>query len=166
MDNNSRSSFMFGELLALNTVYRISAGRIDELKSFKAQDLLLVQIESNFNFEKRAIKLARSPCYIVQSCELDVNTFLCFYRARQDNACEVNEESNLHAASVLKARSFLQRASVHLFFILKHCSKLKLRFSKTYIFKESLKAMMKTVFILRCHSPVDVKPTFNEPPLN
>ena len=36
MDNNSRSSFMFGELLALNTVYRISAGRIGELKSLKA----------------------------------------------------------------------------------------------------------------------------------
>ena len=102
MDNNSRSSFMFGELLALNTVYRISAGRIGELKSLKAQDLLLVQIESNLNFKKRAIKLARSPCYIVQSCKLDVNTFLCFYCARQDSACEVNEESNLHAASVLK----------------------------------------------------------------
>ena len=36
MDNNSRSSFMFGELFALNTVYRILAGRIGELKSFKA----------------------------------------------------------------------------------------------------------------------------------
>ena len=33
MDNKSRSSFTFGELVALNTKYRISAGRIGELKS-------------------------------------------------------------------------------------------------------------------------------------
>ena len=53
------------------------------------------------------IKLARSPCYIVQSCEQDLNTFHCFYRAKQDNGCEVNETSNLHAANVLKACSFV-----------------------------------------------------------
>ena len=77
------------------------------LKSHKAQDVLLVQIESNFNFKRHVIKLARSPCYIVQSCQQDLNTFLSFYRAKQDNGCEFNEASNLHAANVLKARSFV-----------------------------------------------------------
>ena len=33
-------------------------------------------------------------CCIVQSCEQDLNAFLCFYRAKQDNGCEVNEASN------------------------------------------------------------------------
>ena len=33
MDNNSRYSIMFGELIALDTKCRISAGRIGELKS-------------------------------------------------------------------------------------------------------------------------------------
>ena len=56
MDNKSRYSFMFGELVALDIEYRISAGRIGELKSLKAQDVLLVQIESNFNLKKRVIK--------------------------------------------------------------------------------------------------------------
>ena len=50
---------------------------------------------------------ARSPCYIAQSCEQDLNPFLCFYRAKQDNGCEINETSNLHEANVLKDRSFL-----------------------------------------------------------
>ena len=36
MDNKSRYSFMFGELVALDIEYRISAGRISELKSLKA----------------------------------------------------------------------------------------------------------------------------------
>ena len=107
MDNKSRYSFMFGELVALDIEYRISAGRIGELKSLKAQDVLLVQIESNFNFKKRVIKLARSPCYIVQSCKQDLNPFLCFYRAKQDNGGQVNETGNLDATNVLKARSFV-----------------------------------------------------------
>ena len=47
---------MFGELVALNTEYRTSVGRIGKLKSLKALDILLVQIESNFNFKKRVIK--------------------------------------------------------------------------------------------------------------
>ena len=33
LNDKSRSSFTFGELVALNTKYRISAGRIGELKS-------------------------------------------------------------------------------------------------------------------------------------
>ena len=45
--------------------------------------------------------MAQSPCNIVQSCEQDLNKFLCFYRAKQDNSCEVNEANNLHAANVL-----------------------------------------------------------------
>ena len=45
--------------------------------------------------------MARSPCNIVQSCDQDLNKFLCFYRAKQDNSCEVDEASNLHAANVL-----------------------------------------------------------------
>ena len=107
MDNKSRYSFMFGELVALYTEYRISAGCIGELKSLKAQDVLLIQIERNFIFKRRALKLARSPYYIVQCCKQDLNTFLCFYRAKQDHGCEVNEASNLHTANVLKARSFV-----------------------------------------------------------
>ena len=51
--------------------------------------------------------MARSPCYIVQSCKQDLNTFLCFYRAKKDNGCEVNEANNLHVANLLKARSFV-----------------------------------------------------------
>ena len=104
---------MFGELVALDTEYRLSAGHIGELKSLKAQGVLFEQIESNFNYKKRVIKLARSPCYIVQSCKQDLNTFLCFYRAKQDNGCEVNEANNLHAANVFKKLVLLfQRASV------------------------------------------------------
>ena len=53
------------------------------------------------------MKLARSPCYIVQSCKQDLNPFLCFYCAKQDNGCQVNEAGNLNAANVLKARSFV-----------------------------------------------------------
>ena len=56
MDKQSRYSFMLGKLVALDTEYRISAGRIGDLKSLKAQDVLLVQIESNFNFKKRVLK--------------------------------------------------------------------------------------------------------------
>ena len=56
MDNQSRYSFMLGKLVALDTEYRIQAGRIGDLKSLKAQDVLLVQIESNFNFKKRVLK--------------------------------------------------------------------------------------------------------------
>ena len=56
MDDQSRYSFMLGKLVSLDTAYRISAGRIGDLKSLKAQDVLLVQIESNFNFKKRVIK--------------------------------------------------------------------------------------------------------------
>ena len=107
MHKNSRYSIMFGELIALDTKCRISAGRIGELKSLKAQDVFLVQIESNFNFKRSVIKLTRSPCYIVQSCKQDVNTFLCFYRAKKDNGCEVNVASNSHVANLLKARSFV-----------------------------------------------------------
>ena len=58
---------MFGELVALDIEYRISAGRIGELKSLKAQDVPLGQVERNFNFKRCVIKLARSPCYIAQS---------------------------------------------------------------------------------------------------
>ena len=107
MHNKSRQSLMFGELVALDTEYRTSVGRIGKLKSLKAQDILLVQIESNFNFKKRVIKLARSPCYIVQSCKQDLNPFLCFYRAKQDHGGQVNETGNLDATNVLKARSFV-----------------------------------------------------------
>ena len=107
MHNKSRQSLMFGELVALDTEYRTSVVRIGKLKSLKVQDVLFVQIESNFNFKKRVIKLARSPCYIVQSCKQDLNPFLCFYRAKQDNDCQVNEAGNLDAANVLKARSFV-----------------------------------------------------------
>ena len=107
MHNKSRQSLMFGELVALDTEYRTSVGRIGKLKSLKVQDVLFVQIESNFNFKKRVIKLARSPCYIVQSCKQDLNPFLCFYRAKQDNGGQVNETGNLDATNVLKARSFV-----------------------------------------------------------
>ena len=107
MHNKSRQSLMFGELVALDTEYRTSVGRIGKLKSLKAQDILLVQIESNFNFKKRVIKLARSPCYIVQSCKQDLNPFLCFYRAKQDHGGQFNETGNLDATNVLKARSFV-----------------------------------------------------------
>ena len=107
MENKSRYSFLFGELVALDIEYRISAGCIGELKSLKAEDVLFVQIDSNFNFKRCYMKFARSTCYIVQSCKQDLDTFLCFYRAKQDNGCEVNEASNLHAANVLKARSFV-----------------------------------------------------------
>ena len=41
----------------------------------------------------------------MQSREQELNTFLCFYPAKQDNSCEVDEASNLHAANVSKARS-------------------------------------------------------------
>ena len=75
--------------------YRMSAGREGELKSLKAQEVLLVESEGNFNRKRRAIKLARSPCSIVQSCKQDHNTSLCLYRANQDNGCEVNEASSL-----------------------------------------------------------------------
>ena len=51
------------------------------------------------------IKLARSPRSVVQICEQDLNTFLCFYHAKQENGCEVNKASNFHAINVLKARS-------------------------------------------------------------
>ena len=53
------------------------------------------------------IKLARSPRSVVQICEQDLNTFLCFYHAKQENGCEVNKASNFHAINVLKARSFV-----------------------------------------------------------
>ena len=68
---------------------------------------MLVQIESNFNFKKRAIHLTRWSCYTVQSWKQDLNTFLCLYRAKEDNGCDVNEASNWHAANVLKASSFV-----------------------------------------------------------
>ena len=92
MDNKSRYSFML-------CLYRWA-------KKLSSLGRPLVQIENNFNFKKRVIKLARSPCYIVQSCERDLNIFLYFYRAKQDNGCEVNEASNLHAANVLDWSSF------------------------------------------------------------
>ena len=92
MDNKSRYSFML-------CLYRWA-------KKLSSLGRPLVQIENNFNFKKRVIKLARSPCYIVQSCERDLNIFLYFYRAKQDNGCEVNEASNLHAANVLNWSSF------------------------------------------------------------
>ena len=68
---------------------------------------MLVQIESNFNFKKRAIHLTRWSCYTVQSCKQDLNTFLCLYRAKEDNGCDVNEASNWHAANVSTASSFV-----------------------------------------------------------
>ena len=39
--------------------------------------------------------------------KLQANTFLCFYRSKQDNGCEVKEASNQHAANVLKASCFV-----------------------------------------------------------
>ena len=51
--------------------------------------------------------MARSPCYIAQRCKQDLNTFLCFYRAKKDNGYEVNEANNVHVANLLKARSFV-----------------------------------------------------------
>ena len=107
VDSKSRYSFMFGELVALDIEYRVSAGRISELKSLKDQDVLLIQIESNFNFKRRIIKLARSHCYIVQIGKQDLSAFLLFYRAKQNNGCEGKEARNLHAANALKARSFV-----------------------------------------------------------
>ena len=35
VDSKSRYSFMFGELVAVDIEYRVSAGRISELKSLK-----------------------------------------------------------------------------------------------------------------------------------
>ena len=66
-----------------------------------------MQIESNFNFKRRIIKLARSHRYIVKSGEQDLSTFLFFYRAKQHNGCEGKEARNLHAANALKAHSFV-----------------------------------------------------------
>ena len=43
----------------------------------------------------------------MQSCKQDINTFLCLYRAKEDNGCDVNKASNQHAANVLKASSFV-----------------------------------------------------------
>ena len=40
----------------------------EQIKSLTAHDVLLVQIERNFNFKERVINLTRSPCYTVQSC--------------------------------------------------------------------------------------------------
>ena len=69
--------------------------RIGELiESLTAYDVVLVQIESNFNFKERAIHLTRSSCYTVQSCKHDINTFLCLYRAKEDNGCDVNKASS------------------------------------------------------------------------
>ena len=66
--------------------------------------LLLVPISTVLQSSKRVF----SDCnYIVQICEQDLTTFLCFYRAKQDNGYKVNEASNLHATNVLKARSFV-----------------------------------------------------------
>ena len=39
----------------------------EQIKSRTAHDVLLVQIERNFNFKERVINLTRSPCYTVQS---------------------------------------------------------------------------------------------------
>ena len=64
IDNKSSYSFMFGELVAPDTEYHILIGQISELKNLKAWDVLLVQIESNFNFKRHVIKLAQSPCYM------------------------------------------------------------------------------------------------------
>ena len=94
MDNKSRYSFLFGDLATEVAIDIISAGRIGELKNLRAWDVLLVQIESNFNFKMRVLKLPRSPCYIAQSCKQDLDTFLCFYRAKQDDGCDLNEASN------------------------------------------------------------------------
>ena len=58
---------MFGELVALDIEYRISAGCIGELKSLKAEDVLLVQIDSNFNF-KRCFMNLHGQC--VTSCKV------------------------------------------------------------------------------------------------
>ena len=69
-DSQQVEIFLYAwRIIVLDTEYRISVRRIDELKSLKAQDVLLVQIESNFNFKKLVLKLARSPCHIVRSCE-------------------------------------------------------------------------------------------------
>lgn len=37
----------------------------------------------------------------------DLNTFLCLYHAKEDNAYDVSEVRNLHAANMLKASSFV-----------------------------------------------------------
>ena len=37
----------------------------------------------------------------------DLNTFLCLYRAKENNALNVNEAGGLHAGNVLKASSFV-----------------------------------------------------------
>ena len=62
------------------------------IDSLTAYEVLLVQIERNFNFKERAKNLTRSPCYTVQKCREDLNTFLCLYRAKED--CDVNEAGN------------------------------------------------------------------------
>ena len=64
------------------------------IESLTAYDIALVQIESNFIFKEGAIHLTWSSCYTVQSCKQDINTFLCLFRAKEDNGCDVNKANN------------------------------------------------------------------------
>ena len=45
--------------------------------------------KATLTLKRRVLKLARSLCCIVQSCEQDLNTFLCFYRAKQTMAAKL-----------------------------------------------------------------------------
>ena len=87
MDNKSRHSILFVDSLIDVKLDIDNQNPIGELiESLTAYDVVLVQIESNFNFKERAIPLTRSSCYI--------NTFLCLYRAKEDNGWDVNKASN------------------------------------------------------------------------
>ena len=87
--NKSRHCIVFGESLDIDNQNHIG----EQIESLTAYDVLLVQVERNLSFKERVINLTRSPCYTVQSCKQDLNTFLCLYRAKEDNGCDVNEAS-------------------------------------------------------------------------
>ena len=94
-DNKSRHSILFVDSMIDVTVDIDNQNRIGKLiESLTDYDAILVQIESNFNFKERATHLTRSSCYTVQSCKQNINTFLCLYRAKEDNGCHVNKASN------------------------------------------------------------------------
>ena len=56
--------------------------------------MLPALVNSNLSLKRLVIKLAWSLCYVLQRRKQDLNTFLCFYRMKQDNGFEVNEASN------------------------------------------------------------------------
>lgn len=87
MDNKSRYSFMFGNL-ETKVVLDI------ESNWSGAYNMLPALVNSNLSLKRLVIKLAWSLCYVVQRRKQDLNTFLCFYRMKQDNGFEVNEASN------------------------------------------------------------------------